>query len=1695
MRKALCGITKILPVILFILFFSNPSFAQKKVWTDINSTEAPISGKRYTFPKEYRLLKLDVQAIRTALATAPMEKQTTSDIEHGIHFDLPMPDGTFQSFKLVEYFVMHPQLAARYPQIKTYTGQGITNPMSTIKVDITPLGFHAMVLNPNGSVFIDPYMENNTDYYICYNKSSLSQISSFECGVTAEKIIESIPTNYLPKSTGTQLRTYRLALACTGEYAATKGGTVAGALAGMTTSMNRVNGIYETEVDIRMVMVANNDQLVYLNASTDPYTNNNGSTMLGQNITTCNSVIGSANYDIGHVFSTGGGGVAYLGVPCTSNKAGGVTGSSNPVGDAYDIDYVAHEMGHQFGGNHSFNATTGSCGGGNREASAAYEPGSGITIMGYAGICLASNNLDAHSIGYFTSKSFDEIITYSQSSNGNSCPVITSTGNNAPIVTSLGLNKAIPISTPFTLTGSAYDPDGDNITYSWEQYDLGPAGNWNVQSTTAPMFRPFEPTSSPSRTFPKMADVVNNTTTIGELLPNIARTLNFRLTARDNRSGGAGLSHPDTTLKISVVNNGGAFSVTSPNTAVTWAGNSTQTITWNVNGTTNTPINTAFVKISLSTDGGYNYPTVIVASTPNDGSESITVPNINTTQARIKVEAIDNYFFDISNINFTINATAGITSISTGSISPSSFCAGASVSVPYTVSGTGNAGNQFIAMLSNASGSFASQVNIGAVSATGSGTISATIPMNTPAGTGYRIRVVSTNPAVTGADNGSNLTVLTIPTASNISPNGNTTFCTGGSVVLQGNNGGTWNTGSSAASITVSTAGTYYVTNTNSCGSVQSNSITVTVNPLPVASSISANGNTTFCSGGSVVLQGNNGGTWNTGSSAASITVSTAGTYYVTNTNSCGSVQSNSITVTVNPLPVASSISANGNTTFCSGGSVVLQGNNGGTWNTGSSAASITVSTAGTYYVTNTNSCGSVQSNSITVTVNPLPVASSISANGNTTFCSGGSVVLQGNNGGTWNTGSSAASITVSTAGTYYVTNTNSCGSVQSNSITVTVGGLENVSIGSYGPFTINSSNITLSGSPSGGTFSGTGISGNSFSPSTAGIGNHSIQYTYTDVYGCTKSAFTTISVIAEQCEFSPGVVTGPRSVCFSMDPNGPNAVYSVNPTNPGTITWYVPHNAQIISGQGTTSIEVKFAPNYTNGYVTAKIINPCDGSLAVVNTNARAIAPNQPGSISGSVNSCLYIGTGLTGLYTIRKVPYADSYIWRVPVGINIINHPNGQGANDTIIEVSFNNNFVVGSTIGVRSVSYCGTSSERTLTITGSNPLRPGGITGPTESCPYVGSGDPAIYTIRKVASASSFQWNVPSGATIINRPGAGTPNDTIIHVQFSQAFTGGQVSVASVNGCSTSSLRSITIKKSTPIIPSKIYGDPNSPSGPLTVAPVNACPYVFTQTPAVYSISKDRYGYTNGYVWTLSDNVNAHIVAHPGGNGVNDTIIEVMFDAGFSSTTLSVAGISGCGTSPARVITITKKAPTTPSAITGNPTPCPLTTQTYTTIGEYADWYEWTLPANTTLISGQGSNTITIFTNANFISGTLKVQTSSDCGSSSVRSLRMTKCKTLPQRPDFVNTNADQKFDELKIFPNPGNGDFYIYLPSKINTSKAGCTILDITGRVISNTEIQLVQGKAGFNLQHKLLPGVYFIQVIIEKQKYTTKLIVK
>jgi len=645
-------------LMLVVLAGFGAANAEAGIWSDADdSTINALPGERLIVPRSYRVVAINDGELAVVLAQAPEE-----GAESNVILELPMPDGSTEAFEIWDVPVMAAELAERYPEIRTFRGQGVDDPAAIAVLDRTPAGFHAMILRTEGTVFIDPYLRGNAVYHISYFRSdavAADGATGFSCGFEPKSRSLDLPPEADGRTkavSGSQLRTYRTVVAATGEYTQFHGGTVPQGLAAVVTAMNRVNGIYEREVAIRMTLVANNDQVVYTNAATDPYTNNNGFTMLGQNQSNLDSVIGSANYDIGHVFSTGGGGVAGLGVTCWSGqKARGVTGSGAPIGDPFWVDYVAHEMGHQWGGSHTFNGSSGACSGGNRNGPTAYEPGSGSTIQAYAGIC-SPQNTQNYSDDYFHGISLDEIISYSTASSGNNCAATTATGNQPPSVEA-GASFIIPADTPFTLTGSATDPDSDPLTYCWEQFDLGPAGHPNSPSGNAPIFRSFDPVTSPTRTFPKVSDLVNNTQTIGEILPSYSRTMNFRLTVRDNRTGGGGVADDATTVEV--VDSAGPFLVTAPDTAVTWNGAGPHSVTWAPAGTAAAPVNCSSVDILLSTDGGLTFDGVVMQGTANDGFADVYPATPDTTTARIKVVCSDNVFFDISNQNFTIVGADG----------------------------------------------------------------------------------------------------------------------------------------------------------------------------------------------------------------------------------------------------------------------------------------------------------------------------------------------------------------------------------------------------------------------------------------------------------------------------------------------------------------------------------------------------------------------------------------------------------------------------------------------------------------------------------------------------------------------------------------------------------------------------------------------------------------------------------------------------------------------------------------------------------------------------------------------------------------------------------------------------------------------------------------------------------------------------
>jgi len=643
----------------FLFLLSLPFLASAQThpsavfWQKIKETDIQAEwADRRIVPLRYKTLHLDDAGLKNYLATAPAESDLIAG-KRGLELMLPLPSGGFERIEVWRVPVMHPDLEAQYPQIRTFAGRGLDHREISVRLDYTGAGFHAMVRGgTGGAFFIDPYATGNPVHYVCYFKKDFVKKNSqhWACAVDGNSMDEpEIPQAGIQDRAGDcgKLRTYRLALACTGEYAEFHGATAANkdpALQAMITSVNRINGVYEIDLGVRLLLIANNSVIIYTDPATDPYTNDDGGIMLDENIDNLAAVIGNANFDIGHVFSTGGGGIAFLGAVCNNNiKAGGVTGSSVPVGDPFDIDYVAHEMGHQFSGNHTqYN----DC---NRNNGTAVEPGSASTIMGYAGIC--SPDVQPHSDAYFHSTNLIEMGTFIIGS-GNSCAVQINNGNTAPSLSSL-TSRTIPKSTPFFLTASATDANGDPLTYCWEQWDNTGSDPQPPVSTNpvGPMFRSYEPVASPTRYFPKFSDVLAGIDDDWEELPSVTRDLKMRVLVRDNHVNGGCTSNLNMTVTVSATS--GPFVVTSPNTAVILASGSTDVVTWNVANTTASPVSCANVDILISTDGGANF-TSLISNTPNDGSQTVTYPNVTSAECRIMVRSAGNVFYDVSDVNFLL---------------------------------------------------------------------------------------------------------------------------------------------------------------------------------------------------------------------------------------------------------------------------------------------------------------------------------------------------------------------------------------------------------------------------------------------------------------------------------------------------------------------------------------------------------------------------------------------------------------------------------------------------------------------------------------------------------------------------------------------------------------------------------------------------------------------------------------------------------------------------------------------------------------------------------------------------------------------------------------------------------------------------------------------------------------------------------
>lgn len=654
--------------------------AQTNYWKTISGKEAQkLNAGKALFdasfvPAAYKLFTLETNALQAIIRTSPLENAIQS-IGQGVLIYLPLPGGGIERFRVVESPVMMPKLQAKYPDIRSYSGQGVDNPARTIRCDMTPLGFHGTVSTIGEPTFyINPLNHNTGLYAVSARNKNDKPEGKFSCGldVSIENESNSASVNkttYVGNADDGFLRTYRLALCVTGKWSqgimtgseVTTQDSINTVMANIVAYLVRANEVHERDLSVRMIYVENQDTLIFLNPATDPFGNLNSNCQK-----TCDARIGDPNYDIGHVIdkAAANGNAGCIGCVCkTGSKGSGMTQYNNlSLVDYFIIDFWIHEMGHQIGANHTFTHSS-------EGTSAQIETGSGSTIMGYAGIT-GGTDVQDHSDDIMSTASIAQISNnYKSISLGGACAVKIPIANSKPMVNA-GNDYTIPISTPFTLTGSATDIDTeDALSYVWEQIDVRENSGFSAipksTNTKGPIMRTYNYTNSPDRTIPDLQTLLAGLSgSKFEVLPSVGRDINFRFTARDNHFGG-GQNNSDNIL-LTVDPNSGPFIINTANTTTTWNEGDNVTINWDVANTNQAPVNVSEVNIWLSTDGGNSFPIKLAGYTANDGSETVTLPMFESlvTNARIKVEAIGNIFFDINNANITIDGTLPVSWLS-----------------------------------------------------------------------------------------------------------------------------------------------------------------------------------------------------------------------------------------------------------------------------------------------------------------------------------------------------------------------------------------------------------------------------------------------------------------------------------------------------------------------------------------------------------------------------------------------------------------------------------------------------------------------------------------------------------------------------------------------------------------------------------------------------------------------------------------------------------------------------------------------------------------------------------------------------------------------------------------------------------------------------------------------------------------------
>lgn len=671
------------------LLFSQNVLSQQNFWRTAsakkNVTNEDLVKRAHTPTKSIKLDFLYDNFVNYLTNTSQKNSETL--------IKFPNNKGEFSNYRIVENSSLSPELQQKYPSIKSYVGYNVDHPSEIINFSFSPqFGLYGSITSEEKTTLIDPYQKDKLSYII-YDKNDLVKSKDYTCllDVTESGLgVDNLKLDHV-KSARNQandgkLLKFRLAVTTTTEYSnyviqqanvtnGTETEKKAAIFAAVNISVSRINGILKNDLGVVLELIPTTDQLFFINSDTFEVTDSYQ--MIDENIVVTNSIIGATNYDIGHLFfqvnaAKDSNGLANTPAVCLDNyKAGGVTGTIIPIGDAFDIDFTAHEIGHQLGAHHTHNNNC------NRTYATSVEPGSGSTIMAYTGIC--PPNIQKNSNDYFHTKSIEEI---NSTLNSISCGQIISTTNTAPVITSnLNSGYTIPTSTAFALETTATDKENDQITYNWEQMNnevsetsiskLPPISS-NLQG---PNFRSFPPQKVGIRYFPRLEKIISNQIVFEtnpylssptqydqnnwEVIPSAARSMKFSVTVRDNNTQTGQTARQD--VNVNFVNTGAAFSVTSQSINEFWKQNNPATIKWNVAGTTANGIDTPNVKILLSTNGGLTFDKVLAESVPNNGSYTFSVPaGLGTTsQARIMIKAIGNVFLAVNSANFSIESSLG----------------------------------------------------------------------------------------------------------------------------------------------------------------------------------------------------------------------------------------------------------------------------------------------------------------------------------------------------------------------------------------------------------------------------------------------------------------------------------------------------------------------------------------------------------------------------------------------------------------------------------------------------------------------------------------------------------------------------------------------------------------------------------------------------------------------------------------------------------------------------------------------------------------------------------------------------------------------------------------------------------------------------------------------------------------------------